>query len=434
VVGRGVVFAERFIRKRFARLALALLLIGTAGWAFLPYVTHRVAASAFVNSELVRVTAPFAGRLTQALPRQGDFIPSARSLNLIEALSPDRRHLFDLQLQYALAKKTGELAQQHLQEIASLDSELAKRTELYRAAVVDQIAHESMEAEAERAGCIEELKHRDEVGLRMDTLTESGLASQIRSAEAHATARAASTRCAVAAAREDRIKVELNAARNGVFLRTGISDVPYSQQQREHLMLRRQELQTQALQESARSTQLAADIAAERERIEQLDNYRPALPAGHVVWSTTASPGSAVTEGQTILDLADCEHRFVAVELPERDFEQIKTGDVAAVRLVGSSEWREGRVRQIRGSAARADDRLFAAQIPSPGPAAITVEVSLPPDDAQSERANFCGIGRLAEVRFPRPFFDVAKLTRIGWHWLTGAPNAQTAANNTPGR
>ena len=428
-----MVFAERLIRKRFARLALAVLLIGTAGWAFLPYVTHRVAASAFVNSELVRVTAPFAGKLTNALPRQGDFIDNARSVNLIEALSPDRRHLFDLQLQYAMAKKTGELAEQHLKEIASLDADLAKRTETYRLAIVNQISHEGLEAEAERAGCLEELKRRDDVGLRMDTLTESGLASEIRSAEAHATARAASTRCAVAAARGDRIKVELEAARNGVFLRNGISDVPYSQQQRENLMLRRQELQTQALQESARSTQLAADIAAERERIEQLDNYRPALPAGHVVWSTTASPGSAVTEGQTILDLADCEHRFVAVDLPERDFEQIKTGDVAAVRLVGSNEWQEGQVRQIRGSAARADDRLFAAQIPSPGPATITVEVSLPADVARNDGANFCGIGRLAEVRFPRPFFNFGKFARGGWDWLTGTAHAKTAASAAPG-
>ena len=428
-----MVFAERLIRKRFARLALAVLLIGTAGWAFLPYVTHRVAASAFVNSELVRVTAPFAGKLTNALPRQGDFIDNARSVNLIEALSPDRRHLFDLQLQYAMAKKTGELAEQHLKEIASLDADLAKRTETYRLAIVNQISHEGLEAEAERAGCLEELKRRDDVGLRMDTLTESGLASEIRSAEAHATARAASTRCAVAAARGDRIKVELEAARNGVFLRNGISDVPYSQQQRENLMLRRQELQTQALQELARSTQLAADIAAERERIEQLDNYRPALPAGHVVWSTTASPGSAVTEGQTILDLADCEHRFVAVDLPERDFEQIKTGDVAAVRLVGSNEWQEGQVRQIRGSAARADDRLFAAQIPSPGPATITVEVSLPADVARNDGANFCGIGRLAEVRFPRPFFNFGKFARGGWDWLTGTAHAKTAASAAPG-
>jgi hypothetical protein len=74
-----------------------------------------------------------------------------------------------------------------------------------------------------------------------------------------------------------------------------------------------------ALEESARVSQLTAEIDAERDRIERLDHYRPVLPAGHVVWSTGASPGSAVTEGQPILDLADCEHRFVAVELQERD-------------------------------------------------------------------------------------------------------------------
>jgi hypothetical protein len=86
-------------------------------------------------------------------------------------------------------------------------------------------------------------------------------------------------------------------------------------------------------------------------------------------------------------------------------------------------------VRQIRGSAARADDRLFAAQIPSPGPATITVEVSLPPDDVRSDGTNLCGIGRLAEVRFPRPFFDMAKFAKVGWHWLTGTRNAQAASN-----
>ena len=298
---------------------------------------------------------------------------------------------------------------------------------------MDQISQEIAVTEAERAGCVEELKQRNEIGLRMQTLTDSGLASPIRSAEAHATREAASTRCAVAAARVTRMKVELESARNGVFLRDGVGDVPYSQQQRDHLRLRRQELEAQALQESARSSQLTSEIVAERNRIEQLDNYRPALPAGHVVWSTAASPGSAVTEGQTILDLADCEHRFVAVELPERDFEQIKMGDPAAVRLVGSNEWRQGRVQQIRGSATRADDQLFAARILSPGPASITVEVSLPPDDASDEGTSYCSIGRLAEVRFPRPMFDIANFVKVGWRLITGPRAPRTALNVTGG-
>lgn len=424
--------AERFLRQRFVRLALALVLIASAAWAFLPYATYRIGASAFVNSKLLRVTAPFSGRLSPTLPHIGELIDDSAPVNLMEAFSPDRRHLQDLQLQYALANKTAELAQQQLKDIAGFDAELAQRTEAYRAAVVDQISHEAAEAEAEHNGCMEELKERSEIGARMDALAQSKLASEIRSAEARATQQAASTRCAVAAARLERIKVELDSARRGVFLRGGVNDVPYSQQQRDHLFLRRQELEARVLEESARASQLSADIAAERERIVRLDNFRPTLPSGYVVWSTAASPGSAVTEGQTILDLADCRHRFVAVELPERDFEQIKLGHTAEVRLIGSDEWRQGRVQQIRGSAARSDERLFAAKMPGPAPSTVTVEVSLPPDAARADGADFCGIGRLAEVRFRRSWFALPSFATAGWDRLTET-KTQIASNAAAG-
>lgn len=245
---------------------------------------------------------------------------------------------------------------------------------------------------------------------------------------------AASTRCAVAAARFDRIQVALNAVGQGVFLRSdGASDVPYSQQQHDRLILRRQELEMRVVEDAARVSQLAAEIDDERERTGRLDSYRPVLPSGHVVWSTAVSPGSSVVEGQTILDLADCAHRFVAVELPERDFEQIRTGDAAEVRLFGSNGWRRGLVQQIRGSAARTDDRLFAAQVPSPSPGTITVEVSLPGDDEFADGANFCGIGRLAEVRFRRQLFDLANVLSAAWRRLSGWRDAPAALHAAAG-
>lgn len=106
-------------------------------------------------------------------------------------------------------------------------------------------------------------------------------------------------------------------------------------------------------------------------------------------------------QGQKALDLADCRHRFVTVELPEAAFESIKVGEPASVRLIGSDEWRTGEVRQILGSAAHVDDRLLAAQVPKPTPGHITVEVSLP-EPATNAENSYCNIGRLADVRFPR--------------------------------
>ena len=90
------------------------------------------------------------------------------------------------------------------------------------------------------------------------------------------------------------------------------------------------------------------------------------------------------------------------MELPEREFETIKPGDTASVRLIGSDIWREGIIRQVRGSAAHEEDRLLAAEIPAPTRGNVTVEVSLPRESAKAASSNFCDIGRLADVRFHR--------------------------------
>ena len=134
-----------------------------------------------------------------------------------------------------------------------------------------------------------------------------------------------------------------------------------------------------------------------------------------------------MTEGQILLDLASCERRFVAVELPERDFEEAMAGDTAAVRLIGSNEWHLGVVRQVRGSAARTDDRLLAAQVPVPNPGSITVEIALPPQDSSTQQNSFCNIGRLAEVRFTRRLGYLGELSRGVRQFFTGT--SENASN-----
>ena len=129
-------------------------------------------------------------------------------------------------------------------------------------------------------------------------------------------------------AKIQRLRGELSAAQKRVFLRDGANDVPYSQQQRDRLVLRRHDIETEMLQQRSRALQIEAEIQEERGRLDRIGHSDLLLPASHVVWSVSASPGSSVTEGQTILDLADCAHRFVVVELPEREFERAKAGDL----------------------------------------------------------------------------------------------------------
>ncbi len=425
---------ERLVRSRMVRLALALVLIVVGVWTFLPHVVYRIAPTAFVNAELVRVTAPIAGRLSADLPRKGEIIDHSITVNLVKALSADRRHLLDLEQQSAVAKDRAELAKRQLAEVEARDGDLKTRTESYQSGTIQRLGQEVVEAEAEKTGCLAENEQRRDVRSRMEQLAKSGYTSQIRSAEAFATQEANAGRCEMADARVQRLKIERDSARNGTFLGEGASDVPYSQQQRDRLFLRRQELETEMLQQNSIAKQLAAELTEERDRLDRIGHSDVSLPADHVVWSVSASPGSTVTEGQTILDLADCAHRFVAVDLPEREFEQIKANDSVSVRLIGSDDWRQGRVRQVMGSAARTDDRLLAAQVPHPTSSSITVEVELLQDQSEAERNSFCNIGRMAEVRFQRTGFGLADRMFRALAWLTGSDRRPVAVVSTAGK
>lgn len=391
-----------FVGIRSIRLALAIAIIGLSVWAFSPHLAYRISSSAFVNSEIMRIAAPIPGYLASDLPQKGQFIRQPSSLVLVKSYATDRRKLLDLTSQKIIASRRAEFLSDQLREIAVLDRELERRVQAYKDGMTSRLALEIKEADAEQQGCLVEAGYRKNIGSRMHGLVKSGILSESRSDEALAVQQATSTRCQLAAARVEKLKAERKALERGVYLRDSVNDQPYSQQQRDQLLLRRQQLESEMHQERARASQLLTEIDEEQDRIARLGKFEATLPADHVVWSVRASPGSVVTEGQTVLDLADCDNRFVAVELPEREFESIRPGDPAGVRLIGSNRWTTGFVRLVRGSAANADERLLAARVPVPTNGNIMVEVSLPHDGTANESSSYCSIGRLADVRFKR--------------------------------
>jgi hypothetical protein len=123
---------EAIIRNRVVRLLLALTLIVVGAWAFLPHLAYRIAPTAFVNSELIRVTAPIAGRLSVDLPRRGEIIERPTTVNLVQAFSSDRRHLLNLEQQSAVAKDRAELANRQLSDIAVTDRDPRRKGGLHR--------------------------------------------------------------------------------------------------------------------------------------------------------------------------------------------------------------------------------------------------------------------------------------------------------------
>lgn len=393
---------QKFIRARNVRLLVGAALVAIGLWAFLPYITHTVASSAFVNAEIRRITAPIAGRLTAHLPRKGEFIDRDISLPLVDALVPDRRQLAVFQTEQAVATARIELAEKQLKELQVTDQALVERLEVHWKAVLEKLAYQIIEAGAEVRSCTSKATETRQLLAMSQKLAKAGLDSQqnlISAQGAHTTTVAD---CAAATARRSQLEARLEAARHKIYLEDGFNDTPYSQQQRDRILLRRQTLEAEIARERARLLELRAEIRNEHSRLEKISHFQLLLPAGHVVWAVVASPGSTVVEGQTIIDLANCNRRFVTVELPERKIESVRPGDIANVRFLGSDNWIEGIVRQARGSAARQGGRLLASQIPKPEARHVTVEVALSSQSSSSNVSRYCDIGRLADVRFQK--------------------------------
>jgi hypothetical protein len=259
---------QRLVRSRTVRIAAASLLIASSLWAFSPHIGYRLASTAFVNAEIERVSTPIAGKLASTFPQRGDLIERSIATPLVVAFSRDQRTLLRLASQIALAKERSVLSRRQLAEIAADDRRLADRGKAFSDGIIAKLSSERDETKAEVTGCLAELKQRSDVRARMGQLVKAGTASEMRAAEAHAAEDAVATRCEMADARMRRLEAELAAAQAGVFLRDGINDAPYSQQQRDRLALRRQELETRLMEDDQQSAELATkELEMERERL-----------------------------------------------------------------------------------------------------------------------------------------------------------------------
>src|ERR1051326_1929456 len=421
--GKWLVFRGRIegiVRNRAARIGLALSLIGFGAWAFVPYVAYKVAPAAYVNAELVRITAPINGQLTQNLPHKGDFIQAATKTRLIESNTVGLSGLVSIERQYEEYKAKADLASSQIAELVDADSAFTKRMAQYQAALGNREESEMAELQRELKACRDVEAVKRSALDRAEEMTRRQLIAEMQLEVVKSDYLTTVQSCEDISGREQRLKAERQATAKGSFVQDG-TGAPSFAQERSSLLLNRQERERELLDARAHADELEAQISALRTHTDNLAHYDTDLPAGYIVWSVQASPGSAVVEGQTIVELADCRNPFLIVQFPERELAAIAAGDTADVRLIGESEWRRGKVRRVRGSAARTNDMLLAAAPPTPEDHFIAAEISMPAGAKGIEANRACNIGRLAEVRLQRHALSLLS-------WLSGVWSPGTIA------
>jgi multidrug resistance efflux pump len=385
---------EEIIRSNRLRLAFATGMAALGLWAFAPYVTSEVGGEAYVNAPIIRMASPIAGLVATDLPPPGTAIVAERNLRLVAARVRDTGPLAALKGQQAALISARDLARRQIAEIAAADQRLASRSARFGQAASARLAATTHAAEEALAGCeaeaAEAILQRD----RIEALAAQRFPTFTQRAQAAASAR----RCAMLKDQASALAIETRAAHSGLYLAGAAMDAPYGDQQRDRLLLRRQELESVAADAEARLAELAVQIRAEEERLARASAFDAVLPAGTVVWSQPAPKGTTVAPGSSLLELADCRRRYVEVTLPEHRMEAVLPGERVQVRLIGSDDWLEGNVASAVGAAARRDGAMLAAN-PEKDARALSVLVALPPPQSMTRR---CDVDRLAEVRFPR--------------------------------
>ncbi len=384
---------ESIVRSRRARVLLVGSLAAFGAWSFAPYVIGDVSTRAAVNAPIVRLTAAVDGTVP-ALPAVGRYFDTPAAIAIVRP-SADTGDLAQIKADAELADATLVLARRQLAELTREEARLGQRSHVFASATARRLDADLEAASAATRGCAAEQAERNAALERAEKLVASGFMSPAGLERARAAAAVTRGSCDADRAHFTALRAMREAADHGVYLSDSYNDAPYADQQRDRLLLQRQGLEKVAVEAAARKAE------ALRRLTEASARTRYAAPAGTLVWAQLSSPGAAVRAGEPVLDLIDCRRRFVEVALPERRAEAIHPGEPAQIRLIGSSEWRTGRVARVAGAAARRSDVLLAAKTASSASdRQISVEVILPPDTAAPERR--CEVGRLAEVRFSR--------------------------------
>jgi hypothetical protein len=212
-------------------------------------------------------------------------------------------------------------------------------------------------------------------------------------------------------ARLERIRIELTAVDAGIFIQDGWSDVPYSQQRLDGIILRLVELTTEARRTAGERAAVDSQIATEKALVAGLETFNPTAPSAGVIWKQSGSVGETVVPGDVLVQIIDCDARFVEVTLPERYFGDIRPGDTAWVRLKGGGDAVLARVSAVLGAGAKFDHPRLAASVAEAKPDQLRVLVSLQGAGIDGQPDTFCHVGLTAEVRFERR--DLGMLSEI---------------------
>ncbi|GJD78259.1 HlyD family secretion protein [Methylobacterium gregans] len=391
-----------FWNSRFARICVGIALLATVVIVLLPGFTGYTSVDGTVNARFALVSAPIEGVVSDTPPKVGTALPEGTSVFFINNDRISRTAEAQLDADLGAAKERLQALEIQAKDLSALKADLVTRLKEYQQASIVGIQQEII-IRQQRISTAQANKASAEADLaRKQTLGATGVVAGSSVEQARAASVSATSEQNIAKAELERLQRQLDALKRGTFVGEGRNDVPYSQQRTDEVTIQLANVEAQIRTEKARIQQLKGQLHLERARNDRLSLAAVQVPFEGVIWRNNVVAGSNVVVGNELMRLLDCRDLFVDILVDEVDYDEIKPGDRADVRLLGTSDIIGGHVLSVRGSAAAVEEVVLAALPPKSRGKNARIRVALDPSGMQTDYANFCQVGRTVQVRFAR--------------------------------
>lgn len=408
----------RLTRGRIVRLAFGVGFLVTGIAAAIPHLISTISTAAIINARVVPVISPIRDTVRVVPPVPGSVVKIGAILARVEDRQVDGMGLETLRTEHAGLKERIAAQKQVLRDLDTLDGRLEVQRSEYQQTAVTRLGHRLAEARAALNAAVATRDQRNRILSRRGVLHKKGIISKAAIEDARAQAVTAREEAKQHRAGVSGLRAQLAAARRGVFTESGSNDVPYSQQRKDEIALRRVEVTAQIREHEIRTRELERSITNESDRFRARAAAEIRSPIRGIVYRHFANPGATVVPNEHVAALIDCSRLVINVSLDQIHFERIQTGDIAEVRSVGGSEVLAARVGALRGMSASTQGDSLVTGIPRIRNDQFLVTLAMDGSRFVGRGDDYCHVGRNAEVRFTQGGGLVGwarQLFRHGW-------------------
>ena len=353
-------------------------------------------AEATVNARLINLRAPIDGKVTLIAPTLavGTEVEPSETLLYLANTRADRGRLDDMRRTINALTSDMHAAEARVAQLKGIEANLLAQRNAFQEGRILQL--EARAAELAVQITTAEAMHADasEAMERSKKLRQTG--SQTIATLLHAERDFKTTQLSIEAARIrlEGNKIELDAAKKGLFVGDSYNDLPRSAQRLDEVRQQIVDGGARIEENKGRLGYLEKEMAAETELFATHSHADVNATVRGRIWEVLTANGEEVRVGQDLLRILDCAGAVVTATVSEGVYNKLWIGQRARFHLRGERIEYPGTVVGLTGLAAAGSNLAIEQTALTREPYHVTIAV--PGLAARRE----CNVGRTGQVEF----------------------------------